>query len=92
MDSGAPHLMTTDATSLVDLSTTRPSSSVRTADKTLLPITQCGRLHSTSFDLPTVHHVLGLALNIISVSQLTNNGLTVIFSSSTCFAQDHLTG
>ena len=42
--------------------------------------------------LPTVHHVPGLALNLVSVSQLTDHGLTVTFSSSTCSVQDHLSG
>ena len=57
-----------------------------------MPVTQCGRLYSCSFDLPTVHHVPGLALNLIFVSQLTDHGLTVTFSSTGCFVQDHLTG
>ena len=92
LDSGATHHMTADATSLVDLSPVHPSSTVRTVDGTLLPITQCGHLLSTSLTLPTVHHVPGLALNLVSVSQLTDHGLTVTFSSSACFVQDHLSG
>ena len=90
LDSGATHHMTSDATHLVDL--TPIHSSVRTADGTSLPVTQCGRLVPTthqSVALPTVHHVPGLALNLISVSQLTDHGLTVTFTFSACVVQDH---
>ena len=93
LDSSATHHMTSDATHLVDLSPVH--SSVRTADGTSLPVTQCGHLTPTihsSVALPTVHHVPGLALNLVSVSQLTDHGLTVTFTSSCCFVQDHHIG
>ena len=83
--------MTSDATQLVDLSTIRFSSHIHTTDNTLLLVTQFGRLTSTStacssLVLPDVHHILGLALNLISVNQLTDHGLTVTFTSSVCYA------
>ena len=63
----------------------------------MLSVTQSGRLTSSpnstsSIALPDVHHVPGLALSLISVSQLTDLGLTVTFSSSACVVQDHLSG
>ena len=95
LDSGATHHMTSDATRLVDLVPTHLTSQVRTADGTLLSVTQSGRLTPTStspVSLPTVHHVPGLALSLISVSQLTDLGLTVTFTSSACVVQDRLSG
>ena len=82
LDSGATHHMTSDATQLVDLRPTHLTSQVRTADGTLLSIAQSGRLtfspsSTFSIALPDVHHVPGLALSLISVSQLTDLGLTV---------------
>ena len=38
-----------------------------------------------------IHQVHGLTLNLISISQLTDNDLTVTFTSSACLVQDHLT-
>ena len=51
LDSGATHHMTFDATQLVDLRPTHLTSRVRTADGTLLSVTQSGRLTSTSTPL-----------------------------------------
>ena len=80
--------MTSDATQLVDLRPTHLTSQVRTADDTLLLVTQSGRLTSSSstssIALPDVHHVPGHALSLISVSQLTDLGLIVTFTSSAC--------
>ena len=80
--------MTSDATQLVDLQPTHLTSQVRTANGTLLSVIQSGRLTSSptstsSIALPDVH-VPGLALSLISVSQLTDLGLTVTFTSSAC--------
>ena len=57
LDSGATHHMTSDATCLADLSSVSSSSSVRTADGTLLPVMQCGRLTTPALALPDVHYV-----------------------------------
>ena len=97
LDSGATLHMTSDATQLVDLRPTHLTSQVRTADGTLLSVTQSGHLTSTptshySIALPDVHHVPGLALNLIFVSQLTDHELTDTFTSSACVVQDHLSG
>ena len=96
-DSGASHHITPDATQLVSFSLVRPLSYVCTADGTLLSVTQCGRLIPTStahslLALADIHHFPGLILNLISVSQLHNHGLTVTFISSACALQDHHAG
>lgn len=87
LDSGH---MTADTTNLVHLSNTQPFSSVRFADGSLLPVTQFGHLQSPSFTIPIVHHDFALASKLISISLLTNHGLTINFSSLDCSVQDHL--
>ena len=61
----------------------------------MLSVTQFGRLTFTPTShsfiaLPDVHHVSGLALKLIFVSQFTDHGLTVTFTSSACIVQDPL--
>ena len=71
LDFVATHHMTSDATHLVDLSPVPSSSTIRTTDGISLSVTQCDRLASTAHPylaLPVVHHVPGLALNLVSVS------------------------
>lgn len=91
LDSGATHHMIVNATTLIHLYSTHPFSSVHTVNGSFLLATESGHLWPPSFTVPTVHHVLGLALNIISISQLTDHGLTITFFSSDYSVQDHLT-
>ena len=75
--------MPTTATSLPSIHTTNGSR---------LQITHTGHATSSSLSLPDTYLVPHLSFNLISIGQLCDIGLTVLFSSSGCQVQDPQTG
>jgi len=86
LDSGASNHMTFTSpyfhiTKTIDTS----SSTVRTTDNTTLKATCLGDIKSPLLHLSNVLLVLGLKMNLISISQLCDHGLKVSFTDSKCF-------
>ena len=65
---------------------------IRTANNTLMSITHVSYASESHLSLPETYHVPSLAFNLISVGQLCDLGLNVLFSSSRCQVQDLQTG
>jgi hypothetical protein len=84
--------MTPHATHLSSLSSSDPPIFVRIADGTSLPVAGRGVLSTSSFDVPTVSHVLQLTMQLLSAGQITGHGCRIILESDSCCVQDFRTG
>ena len=87
LDSGASHHMSPDIDSFVSVNSA-PSLSVTTADGTQMPLSGIGSVHTSRLSLPDVYHIPSLTLNLVSVGQLCDSSLTVLFTSTNCCVQD----
>ena len=67
-------------------------SPIYTADESLLSVDHVGHISTPTIALPHTYYVPKLTLNLISVGQLCELGLTVLFSSTGCVVQDPQTG
>lgn len=65
---------------------------VRTANNSAMPVDHVGNVCDSNLDLPDVFHVPNLTLNLISLGQLTELDLDVLFSKLGCRVQDPQTG
>ena len=65
---------------------------IHTANNTPMSITHVGHASTSHLSLPETYCVPSLAFNLISVGQLCDLGLNVLFSSSGCQVQDPQTG
>ncbi|KAI3427499.1 ATG13 domain-containing protein [Psidium guajava] len=93
LDSGAARHMSASAACLTQLSELKHSAHFFTADGSPLLATQRGTLTvPRDFNVPDVLDVPSLALNLLSVGQLTDAGCIVSFTDSSCFVQDRLSG
>ncbi|KAJ9537573.1 hypothetical protein OSB04_030306 [Centaurea solstitialis] len=70
--------------------TKQPSQhpTVRTADFTPKPVLFSGNFSTDTIQLPDVLHVLGLAIGLVSLTQLQEMGLLISFDFSGCVIQD----
>ncbi|KAJ9535710.1 hypothetical protein OSB04_un001136 [Centaurea solstitialis] len=70
--------------------TKQPSQhpTVRTADLTPKPVLFSGNFSTNTIQLPDVLHVLGLAIGLVSLTQLQEMGLLISFDFSGCVIQD----
>ncbi|KAL5716108.1 hypothetical protein ACHQM5_017839 [Ranunculus cassubicifolius] len=84
--------MIPDATIFSSKSPASHTSSINTADGSQLHVKQVGQISTSTVSLPNTFHVPKLTINLVSVGQLCELGLTVIFSSSGCQVQDLETG
>nr|TKW28038.1 hypothetical protein SEVIR_3G297700v2 [Setaria viridis] len=73
--------MTGDLHLLTDFVTVRPSHTVQTHTGARLQVCGEGSVKTGLFNIPNVSYVPGLSENIISVSQRTDTGFTVIFGA-----------
>ncbi|CAN6351455.1 unnamed protein product [Urochloa humidicola] len=73
--------MTGDLHLLTDFVTIRPSHIVQTHTGARLQVCGKGSVKTGQFNIPNVSYVPGLSENIISVSQLTDTGFTVMFGA-----------
>ncbi|KAJ9548882.1 hypothetical protein OSB04_021425 [Centaurea solstitialis] len=70
--------------------TKQPSQhpTVRTADLTPKPVLFSGNFSNDTIQLPDVLHVPGLAIRLVSLTQLQEMGLLISFDFSSCVIQD----
>ena len=61
---------------------------VRTAENTGLPVSFSGNISTPHIQLPEVLNVLKLSLSLVSVAQLLESDLIILFHSSGCVVQD----
>ena len=64
---------------------------IHTANGTQMTITHTGHAATPNLSLPETYHIPNLTLNLISVGQLYEKELTVIFSSFSVQVQDSQT-
>ncbi|CAL5399137.1 unnamed protein product [Camellia sinensis] len=91
-DSACCNHMTFDPTIFTPLSSTSPVLSIHTADGSLLSVSHVGSISTSHLSLSHVYLMPALTLNLISISQLCEHGLTITFSPSGCLVQDPRTG
>ena len=84
--------MTSQISLLSNTSPTHSLPSIQTADGSCMPITHIGTVVTSNLSLPETYFVPSLALNLVSVGQLCDLGLTIIFSPHGCQVQDLQTG
>ncbi|CAL5380597.1 unnamed protein product [Camellia sinensis] len=91
-DSACCNHMTFDPTIFTPLSSTPHVPSIHTADGSLLSVSHVGSVSTSHLSLSHVYLMPALTLNLISISQLCEHGLTVTFSRTGCLVQDPRTG
>ncbi|KAJ9566231.1 hypothetical protein OSB04_002197 [Centaurea solstitialis] len=86
-DSGCFNHMSPDAACFI---TKQPSQhpTARTADLTPKPVLFSGNFSTDTIQLPDVLHVPGLAIGLVSLTQLQEIGLLISFDFSGCVIQD----
>ncbi|XP_059639379.1 uncharacterized protein LOC132281721 [Cornus florida] len=84
--------MTPDPTFLTSQTSTSHSHVIHTADGSTMPISHIGTISQSQFSMPHIYLVPNLSLNLLSVGQLTELGLTITFSSNGCVLQDPQAG
>ena len=92
LDSGASFHMTPSTCSLSNFSKNSFSSFVSTADGTPLEIKGIGNFERQDFFVPKIRLIPKLNLNLLSVSQLSDHGCDIKFSSNKCWIQDRQSG
>ncbi|KAK0597996.1 hypothetical protein LWI29_030648 [Acer saccharum] len=92
LDSRASNHMTFSPTYFSHSYPVKNSFPIYTANNTPLLVTNIGSVHTSSLTLPNVLLVPELTMNLISISQLCDQGYHVKFSASGCVVQDHRTG
>jgi hypothetical protein len=91
-DSACCNHMTSDPTIFSSISSTSHTPTIHTADGSQMPVTHIGHVSTSHISLPETYLIPALTLNLISVGQLCELGLTITFSSSGCQVQDPQTG
>lgn len=84
--------MTFSSTSFFHSYPVTSSFPIYTASNTPLTVTHTGTVRTASITLHNVLLVPGLSMNLISISQLCDQGYHVEFTDSGCVVQDHQTG
>ena len=82
LDSACCNHMTRD-TSLFS-SKQHTQASIQIADSSLMPVNYKGTVTTSSFSLPETFYVPKLALNLVSIGQLVEQGIDVSFSITGC--------
>ncbi|GFS37423.1 hypothetical protein Acr_00g0051930 [Actinidia rufa] len=67
-------------------------SVIHTADGSSMTVDHVGHVSTSALSLSNTYYVHTLALNLVSIGQLCDLGLTVLFSSTSCVVQDPRTG
>ena len=80
-DSACCNHMTTDIDLLSDKTNVTSLPPIHTANGTTMSITHTGHVTTSKLSLPDTYHIPNLTLNLISVTQLCEKNLKVIFSS-----------
>lgn len=91
LDSACCNHMTSNSS--IFTTTTQPAYSpiVYTADNSIMHVQHVGSVQTSSLSVPDVFQVPQVSLNLLSVGQLCELGIDVLFSSRGCFLQDSQT-
>ena len=92
LNSGVSFHMSPNMYSLSEYSRNCSPSFVSTADGTSLEIKGVGNFEIQNFFIPKIRFIPKLNLNLLSVSQLSDYGCDIKFSSDKCLIQDHRSG
>ena len=84
--------MTSQISLLSNTSPTHSLPSIQTADGSCMPIAHIKIVATSNLSLPDTYFIPNLALNLVSVGQLCDLVLTVLFSPHGCQVQDLQTG
>jgi len=87
-DSACCNHMTTDIKSLPSVTPISSLPPIHTASANTMNITHNGHVSTSNLTLPDAYYIPNLALNLISVGQLCEQGLNVYFSTSGVQVQD----
>lgn len=90
-DYGSSHHMTPDLSLLSDCISPTSPISIATANGSPTHVVSISSILSTSsrsLSIPNVFYIPQLSQNLISISQLSDSGFDVMFSSSGCVVQD----
>ena len=90
-DSGSSHHMTPNASILSHCFTHVSPISIATANDSPMSVVSIGSISSCALSISDVFYVPQLSLSLLSISQLSDSGFDVVFSSSTCVVQDQVT-
>ena len=90
-DSGSSHHMTSDISLLSHCVTPVSPISIATANGSPMSVVSIGSISSRALSISDVFYVPQLSLSLLSISQLSDSGFDVVFSSSTCVVQDQVT-
>ena len=66
--------------------------SIYTADETPMPVSRKGKIYSPSLSLSVTFHIPQLSLNLLSVGQLYELGVDILFTNHGVDEQDLRTG
>ena len=91
-DSGCCNHMTPDPTLFSTKHSAFHTPTIQTADGTPMSVSHIGKVSTSHTSLPDTYCIPKLTLNLISVGQLCDFGLTVLFSPTGCCVQDPQTG
>ena len=91
-DSGCSNHMTSDLSAFSSKSVESSFPVIYTANGSYLTVDHVGHVSTSTLSLPHTYYVRKLTLNLVSVGQLCDLGLTVLFSSTGCVVQDPQTG
>ncbi|CAL5429371.1 unnamed protein product [Camellia sinensis] len=89
-DSGCSHHMTPVASLLSNCVSPSSSITIATANGSSMPVHSVGSISCSHLSLSPVFYVPHLSLSLISISQLSDSGFDVVFSSSHCVVQDRV--
>ncbi|GFZ16739.1 hypothetical protein Acr_26g0000090 [Actinidia rufa] len=88
LDSGCSNYMTSDLSIFFSKSYESSFPVIYTANGSSMTVDHVGHVSTSALSLPNTYYVRNLALNLVSVGQLCDLGLTVLFSSTGCVVQD----
>ena len=84
--------MTHDESQFSDEAPLEQSITIYTADGTLMPVSHEGTIYSPCLSLSNSFHIPKLSLNLLSVGQLCELGIDLLFSNHGVDVQDPRTG
>ncbi|GKU96661.1 hypothetical protein SLEP1_g9872 [Rubroshorea leprosula] len=91
-DSGCCNHMTSNSTLFSTLTPNTIAPPIHTADGSQMQVSQYGQVCTSTLTLPNTFLIPKLTFNLISVGQLCELGLELIFSTHGCLVQDPQTG
>ena len=91
-DSACCNHMTSESTLFSTTASASHLPAIHTADGSSMHVSSVGHITTSHLSLPNTYLITKLALNLISIGQLCELSLTVLFSATGCIVQDPKTG